>query len=79
MEIKNITGTRGSITVQIDDKIVIINGELTVTPIFYADRDSIKNWEVPYENVEISEKDKLEIIRLIEEKTRDAKVPIIFD
>ncbi|WP_374461383.1 Imm74 family immunity protein [Chryseobacterium taeanense] len=79
MEIKNITGTRGSITVQIDDKTIIITGELTVTPVFYADADSIKNWESPHENAKISEDDKLEIIRLIEEKTKDAKVPIVFD
>jgi hypothetical protein len=79
MEIKNITGTRGTITVEIDDKMIIITGELTITPVFYADIDSIKKWESPHDNVEISEKDKLEIIRLIEEKTKDAKVPIVFD
>ena len=79
MEIKNITGSRGNITVEIDDKMIIITGELTITPVFYADIDSIKKWELPHDNAEISEKDKSEIIRLIEEKTKDAKVPIVFD
>jgi hypothetical protein len=32
-----ITGTRSQIKVEIDDKIILINGELTTTPAFYAD------------------------------------------
>lgn len=79
MEIKKITGTRGSITVEIDDKFLLISGELTITPVFYADKKSIEYWEKPFDKIKISEEEKKQIISLIEAETRQAEVPIIFD
>lgn len=65
MNIKNITGTRGSIKVEIDDKVLKISGELTTTPVFYADKKSIEHWENPFEEIKISDEEKKEIIDTI--------------
>lgn len=56
--IKNITGTPSSISVYIDDKILKISGELTATPIFYADKNSITKWEPPHDKVIIDNAEK---------------------
>ncbi len=57
-----ITGTRSYILVEFKDKKVKIEGELTLTPAFYAYIKSIKNWESPYENIQITEEEKKELI-----------------
>nr|WP_292960138.1 hypothetical protein [Muricauda sp. UBA7809] len=44
-----ITGTKSNIIVETEGKSLKIEGELTTTPAFYADKDSIKNWESPYD------------------------------
>ena len=77
MEIIGIN--RGKIKVIIDGKSLIITGELTTTPIFYADINSIKNWEYPYEGIKITENERQEIIHSITEKAKDAAIKIIFD
>lgn len=74
-----ITGDRSTIWVEINGKIVKIEGELTTTPAFYAEANSIKNWEFPFENILISSKEKEEIIQKIEEYSKKTKVKIIFD
>ena len=61
-----ITGTRSYIIVELWGKELKIQGELTLTPAFYASKSSIKNWEVPFHEVEISEIEKAEIIQEIE-------------
>jgi hypothetical protein len=53
-----ITGTRSYILVEFDSRTVKIEGELTTTPAFYASVGSIKNWETPYQDVEISPEEK---------------------
>jgi len=60
-----ITGTRSYILVEIDSRTVKIEGELTTTPAFYASVGSIKNWESPYQDVEISPAEKKEIIERV--------------
>jgi len=79
MNVKNIKGTRSTIEVEIDNKQIIITGELTTTPIFYADIDSIKNWEPPYEQEPITENEKKEIISSIEKASKKGKIPVVFD
>jgi hypothetical protein len=74
-----ISGTRSHIIVQFDHRSVKITGELTTTPVFYADIISIKNWEPPYESVAITEKEKEEIIKRVTEETKDKEVKIVFD
>lgn len=60
-------------------KEMYIQGEGTTEPKFYADLDSIKNWEPPYENEIISETEKIEIIKAIERESKKGKIPIVFD
>lgn len=79
MNIKSIKGTRSAIEVEIDNKQIIITGELTTTPVFYADINSIKHWKPPYENEIITATERNEIIQAIERESKNKKVPIIFD
>lgn len=74
-----ITGTRSQITVEINDKVLIIEGELTTTPSFYADINSIKKWEPPNDGVIISDEDKKTIIEKIIKESEKKGVKIIFD
>lgn len=75
-----ITGTRSHIRVEIDGKVILINGELTTIPAFYADIKSIKNWEPPYENEEITEEEKAELIRKItEESQKEGWIRVYFE
>ena len=74
-----LSGTRSYIEVEINDKILRISGELTTTPAFYADSNSIKHWEPPFENILISESEKEELIKTILEETKNAEVKIYFD
>ena len=75
-----ITGDRGSIWVEINNKVVKISGELTTTPAFYADINSIKNWEPPFQDIAITEEEKAEIIRrATEESQKEGHVKIYFD
>ncbi|MDM1044322.1 hypothetical protein HX004_05645 [Myroides sp. 1354] len=60
-------------------KEMYIQGEGTTEPKFYADIDSIKNWEPPYEQEPITENEKKEIISSIEKASKKGKIPIIFD
>ncbi|WP_158961581.1 Imm74 family immunity protein [Myroides fluvii] len=60
-------------------KEMYIQGEGTTEPKFYADIDSIKNWEPPYEQEPITENEKKEIISSIEKASKKGKIPIVFD
>jgi len=64
--------------VTFNEKKIVINGELTTTPIFYADIISIVKWETP-DNERINEIDKKEIIEFITNDSKTKKVKIIFD
>ena len=60
-----ITGTRSYILVEFDSRSVKIAGELTTTPAFYASVGSIKKWESPFDELEISPEEKREIIEQV--------------
>ena len=60
-----ITGTRSYILVELISKTVKIEGELTTTPAFYASVRSIKNWESPHQDLEISPSEKKQIIEQV--------------
>lgn len=60
-----ITGTRSYVLVEFDYRTVRIAGELTTKPAFYADLNSIKNWEPPYEYMEVTKEEKKEIVRKV--------------
>ncbi len=75
-----ITGTRSHIRVEIEGKVILINGELTTTPAFYADIKSIRKWESPYDNEEISEAEKTElIIKITEESKKEGNIRVYFE
>lgn len=61
-----------------NDKKVVVSGELTATPVFYADIISLVNWEIP-DNAPISEKEKKEIIDYITNDSSTKKVKVLFD
>ncbi|HTJ52997.1 MAG TPA: Imm74 family immunity protein [Cyclobacteriaceae bacterium] len=73
-----ITGTRSYILVELDHWTLKIAGELTTTPAFYADVNSIKNWEAPYENLKVTDEEKSEIIKKVIE-FNNPEFPIIFE
>ena len=60
----NITGTMSYIKVEIEGKTVKIEGEKVIGG-FIAFKNTIKNWEPPYENEIIDEKLKQEIIQKV--------------
>jgi hypothetical protein len=63
-----ITGTRSYILVEFDHRTIKIEGELTTTPAFHASISSIKNLESPYEKEEVTEDEKGEIVRRVQEQ-----------
>jgi len=70
-----ITGTRSYIVVEFGSKIVKIEGELTLTPAFYASIGSIKNWESPHQDLEISPTERKEIIdQVLAQNNPDFKI-----
>lgn len=74
-----ITGTRSYILVDFDNcRKVKIEGELTLTPAFYASVHSIRNWEPPYSDKKISEDERKSIIEQIKEHN-NPEFKIIFD
>ena len=77
MKIQYSILTPSKIRVLTDDKReLLIYGEGTDEPKFYADSNSIKNWENSNNNVTLEEK-KI-IIETIEKESKN-KIPIIFD
>ncbi len=74
--INKISGTRSYIWIEFDDKTIGIEGELTLTPTFYADRKSMKNLTKP--ELELSSNEKEQIIEEILQHG-EYEVKIIFD
>lgn len=73
-----ITGTRSQIEIEIDGKIVKIDGEMVVGG-FAAYKSSIKKWESPNDAELIDDAAKEKIIRDVEDYTRDSHMVIIFE
>ena len=74
----NITGTMSYIKVEIEGKTVKIEGEKLIGG-FIAFKNTIKNWEPPYENEIIDEKLKQEIIQKVSDKTKNSHLVITFE
>jgi hypothetical protein len=80
MKVKSIKGTRSTATVLFEDnKAIVLTGELTTEPKFYADISSIKKWEPPFENDLITEEIKKDIIKSVEDHSKTAEVKVVFD
>ena len=66
------------IKVEIQGKTVKIEGEKVIGG-FIAFKNTIKNWEPPYENEIIDEKLKQEIIQKVSDKTKNSHLVITFE
>ncbi len=73
-----ITGTMSYIKFEIEGKTVKIEGEKVIGG-FIAFKNTIKNWEPPYENEIIDEKLKQEIIQKVSDKTKNSHLVITFE
>lgn len=61
-----ITGTMSSITFDMEDgHIMKAKGEMLINKTFAVDKSTIKQWEPPFENEQLSEEDVEEIICLV--------------
>lgn len=74
-----ITGTRSALIIDTEGKTLIIKGELTVAPAFYADSDTIGYWEPPYDDIKISDEEKLRIIDEVKKYNETQEVKVIFE
>lgn len=74
----NITGTMSYIKVQLDGKVVKIDGEMIVGG-FIAFKDSISKWEPPYEDEIIDDNTKQEIIDGVINQTKNSHLVITFE
>jgi hypothetical protein len=78
IEYKIITPSK--LAIYYDSKTVIVSGEVTITPIFYANINDFHYWNHPYDNVKITEEEKQEIIDFItNESCKDRETKILFD
>lgn len=73
-----ITGTMSYIKVEIDGKTVKIEGEKVIGGVI-AFKNTMKNWEPPYENEVIDEKLKQEIIQKVYDETKNSHLVITFE
>lgn len=60
-------------------KELLILGEATLTPVFYAYKNSIKSWEPPFETIPLTAIEITEIIRQIQKISRTREVKVIFE
>lgn len=75
IEIEFEIKTRGSMLVRYGKKSTVIYGELVFDPpTFYADINSIKNWNEPNENEVITEFEKEKIIEFISTNSNSTKI-----
>ena len=73
-----ITGTTSYIKVEIDGKVVKIEGEMIVGG-FVAFKNTIRNWEPPYESEVIDDKVKKEIVYKVINETQNSHLVIAFE
>ena len=67
--------SRGSMLIKYGERVVLISGELTFeSSIFYADLNSFKNWEPPFEEEEIKMEQKNEIVDYISNSESSTKI-----
>ncbi|WP_043932424.1 Imm74 family immunity protein [Bacillus sp. EB01] len=72
-----ITGTSSYILIEVDNKVVKVQGELLVNG-FAAYTDTMKNWEPPHEKETIDSELKQKIIQEALDYTKDSQFKIEF-
>lgn len=73
-----ITGTMSYIKVEINGKTVKVEGEKIIGG-FIAFKNTIRNWEPPYENEVIDENLKQEIMKKVTDETKNSHLEITFE
>tara|TARA_R110000868_G_C10546586_1_gene735486 strand:- start:61 stop:306 length:246 start_codon:yes stop_codon:yes gene_type:complete len=81
MKIKYDIISRGKMEVKIDDKRIIVFGEVSLEPLsFYANINSIDKFEPPYDDLIINDDMKFKIIKaIIQESYKENNVKIFFN
>lgn len=79
MIVTKISGTRSYILVEFDHRSIKILGELTTSPTFYADFNSIKKWEPPFDFEEITEEKKQQLVNAVLDYSANKELKIHFD
>lgn len=80
MKVEYIINTPFTMKILIDgEKEILVTGEGTTIPEFYADKSSLKNWQPPYDSTPITRHEKEEIIKIVEKMSQKGKVKVIFD
>ena len=71
--------SRSTILVFYNGKNLLIHGEATLTPEFFANKDSIKSWEGPESQI-VTNEEKSEIIEMItKESQKNNNIPVYFE
>ena len=73
-----ITGTMSYIKIELEGKVVKIEGEMIVGG-FIAFKNTIRNWEQPYDNEVIDDKMKQKIINKVINETKNSHLVITFE
>lgn len=75
--------SRGFLRVNLANKIAHIEGELCFPPTenfeFIVYVNSIKNWEEPFDKIEITEEEKEQLINDIKNEFRQKRGKVVFD
>ena len=73
-----ITGTSSYIKIEINGKAVKIQGEMIVNG-FVAYKNTIENWEQPYDNIKIDDITKQNIINAVINEYKNSNFKILFE
>lgn len=71
--------TRSEMLVEVNGKKMVITGEGTTIPNFYADIQSMTKWEKPFEDIVVTEDDKNKIINYITQESIVRGIEVIFE
>ncbi|EKZ1457593.1 Imm74 family immunity protein [Listeria monocytogenes] len=75
-----ITGSSSHVKFDLENGYVVnADGEMLVGSKFVVFKDSMKNWEPPYENKKLSESEVQEIIQQVKQSTNENTVQISFE
>ncbi len=76
MKDMKITGTRGYIDVEYDGKTARFSGDMCIDG-FAAIANTMK-WLPPHENLSVTEKDRLSLMRAVREDVKNNKYKVFF-
>lgn len=72
--------TPSKLEILFNKKRVIISGELTTTPVFYANINAFQCWEPPFDKEKITQQEQKDMIaHVTKESKKHGQTIIIFD